>query len=603
MNKTKVLTRDEIKPEFKWNSASIFPDNAAWEAAAGRLQDLIPQFEQYRGHLSEGPATLLQAISLYEDIVREVGKVYTYASVSHMVNTTDPNYARMQIKGYDLIGQITSASAFLDPELLQIGQDILNRWLEIEPGLKNFSHYIQNLFRKQAHVRSAEVEEMLGMLTTPFGCIFNTATALTDADFRFGDATATDGTHLPVTQGTVEEVLSSPDQEARRTAWQNYSDTYLGFKNTLASNLNASIQQSVFTARARRYPSTLEASLFENNIPVEVFHNLIQTFQKNLPIWHRYWAARRKALGLKTLHSYDVWAPLTTNPPSIPFPQAVEWICAGLAPMGEEYVQILRTGCTQDRWVDVYPSLGKSSMQFSSGSKDTFPFIIMNYVDNIFSMSTLAHELGHSMHSYYTWKTQPIYYSIYSIFVAEVASNFHQAMVRAHLLATITDPEFQINVIEEAMDNFHRYFFIMPILARFELEMHERAEKGGGLVADDMISRMAELFAEGYGSEVELDRERDGITWAKFSHLYRDYYVYQYATGISAANALSLRIRSGVPGAAEQYISFLKAGDSLYPLDALKLAGVDMTRPQPVEDAFEVLESLVRRLENLVEKR
>jgi oligoendopeptidase F len=227
----------------------------------------------------------------------------------------------------------------------------------------------------------------------------------------------------------------------------------------------------------------------------------------------------------------------------------------------------------------------------------------MNYDDTIFSFSTLTHELGHSMHSYFTWQNQPLIYSNYSLFVAEVASNFHQAMVRAYLLETNPDPDFQISVIEEAMDNFHRYFFIMPTLARFELEMHQRAERGEGLTADDMIARMAELYAEGYGNEVELDHERDGITWATFGHLYQDYYVYQYATGISAANALSRRILAGESGAAERYLGFLKTGSSLYPLDALKAAGVDLTTPMPVEETYKVLDGLVSRLEKLVEKR
>jgi len=334
-----------------------------------------------------------------------------------------------------------------------------------------------------------------------------------------------------------------------------------------------------------------------------VFYNLIDVFKKNLPTWHRYWRVRREALGVEELHPYDIWAPLSGNRPKVEYERGVQLICEGLAPLGEEYVETVRRGCTVDRWVDVYPNRGKQGGAFSSGAPGTHPFIMMSYTDEVFSMSTLAHELGHSMHSYLTWQHQPVLYAEYGMFVAETASNFHQAMVRAHLLETIQDPAFQLAVIEEAISNFHRYFFIMPTLARFELEVHQREERGAGMSADDMIELMADLFSEGYGGEVHVDRPRVGITWATFLHLYIDYYVFQYATGISAANALARRVRSGTPDAVESYLSFLKSGNALYQVDALKLAGVDMTTPEPVEAAFEVLAGFVDRLEKLVAAR
>jgi oligoendopeptidase F len=444
------------------------------------------------------------------------------------------------------------------------------------------------------------VEELLGLLADPFSGAFTTAGVLTDSDFKFPPARSQTGEAVEVTQGAYDKILAEPDREARRTAFESYTGTYLGFKTTLANNLITSIKQNVFMMRARRHASTLAASLFTNNVPLEVFHNLLAVFKKNLPTWHRYWAVRRKALGVETLQPYDIWAPLTKTSVTVPYAQAVEWICAGLAPLGEDYVDVMQRGCLQDRWVDVYPNQGKFSGAFSSGSYGTSPFILMSYDDTLFSLSTLAHELGHSLHSYLTWKHQPFVYSNYSLFVAEVASNFNQAMVRAHLLKTHADPGFQINVIEEAMSNFHRYFFIMPTLARFELEVHERLERGQGVSADDMNAVMADLFSEAYGGEMHVDRERVGVTWATFSHLYADYYVYQYSTGISAANALSQRILSGAPNAAQDYVKFLSAGGSLYPLEALKLAGIDMTTPAPVEAAFGVLAGLVERLEKLI---
>ncbi|MCK5314567.1 MAG: oligoendopeptidase F family protein, partial [Anaerolineales bacterium] len=380
-------------------------------------------------------------------------------------------------------------------------------------------------------------------------------------------------------------------------------DTHLAYKNTLSSNLATSIKQNTFAARARRHTTTLEASLAEYNIPVQVFHNLIETFRANLPVWHRYFAIRRKSLGVEQLEPYDIWAPLTSQQPNIPYKQAVDWICRGLAPMGEAYVDPIRKGCFEERWVDIYPNQGKSAGAFSYGSYGTHPFIVMSYGDTMLSLSTLAHELGHSMHSYLSWIEQPYIYGDYSLFVAEVASNFHQAMVRAYLLEAENDPDFQISLIEEAMSNFYRYFLVMPTLARFELETHQRVERGEGLSAAGMNELMADLYQESFGDQVHIDRQRVGINWATFGHLYADYYVYQYATGISGANALSRRILSGVPGAVEDYLSFLKAGSSMYPLEALKLAGVDLTSPEPVEQTFGVMAGMVDRLEELLNSK
>jgi oligoendopeptidase F len=279
----------------------------------------------------------------------------------------------------------------------------------------------------------------------------------------------------------------------------------------------------------------------------------------------------------------------------------VDWVVEGMRPLGDEYVEALRKGVTRDRWVDVYPNIGKRSGAYSTGSPDTFPLILMSFNDDIYGMSTLAHELGHSLHSYFTFKTQPRVYADYSLFVAEVASNFNQALVREYLLSSNDDRDFQISVIEEAMSNFHRYFFIMPTLARFELEIHDRAWRGEALTADGMIALMADLFAEGYGDVVTDDRERTGITWAQFpTHLYANFYVYQYATGISAAHALAKGVLEQRPGAAENYLSFLRAGGSVYPLDALKMAGVDMMSTEPVERGFQEMGAMVDRLAQLL---
>jgi oligoendopeptidase F len=594
-----IRTRDEIPANYKWNAASVYPSDEAWEQEADSLLVKLNGLKRIEGSVGKSAQSLADALDASNALLEIMGKMLTYSFNAQAVDNADANAARMFGKSQSILGQILAGIGFIQPEILAIEAEALAKWRREEPRLKLYDQYFDDLLRQQAHVRSAEVEEVLGLAQDPFASLYTTMNVLTNSEMQYPHACTGDGRELTVTQGTLDEILASPDREARRTAWEGFRDTHLAFKNTLASNLLASIKANVFGQRVRKYPSTLEGSLFVNNIPPQVFHNLIQTVRKNLPVWHKYWRVRREALGQTDLQPYDLWAPLTQEKVTVAYETAVEWICDGLAPLGEEYVSTARRGLLEEGWVDVYPNLNKSAAQFSSGSKGTHPFIIMLYDDTIFSMSTLAHELGHSMHSYLTWKHQPAVYAQYSLFVAEVASNFNQAMVRGHLLKTNPNPQFQISLLEEAFANFHRYFFIMPILAQFEWEVHQRVERGQGVTADDMNAIMADLYAEGYGSEMQFDRERTGITWATFSHLYQDYYVYQYSTGIAGAHALSHRVLSGVPNAAEDYLRFLSAGSSVYPLEALKLAGVDMSTPQPVEETFEILAGMVDRLEEL----
>ena len=594
-----IRTRAEIPAQYKWNAASVYPSDEAWEEEADSLLVRLEEIKRMEGSVGQSATALADAIDASNSLLEVLGKVLTYSFNAQAVDNADANAARMFGKSQGIFGQILAGIGFIQPEILAIEADTLARWRSEEPRLKIYDQYFDDLLRQQAHVRSAEVEEVLGLAQDPFASLYTTMNVMTNSEMKYPNACTSDGREQVVTQGTLDEILASPDREARRTAWEGFRDSHLAFKNTLGSNVLASVKANVFAQRVRKYPSTLEGSLFVNNIPPQVFHNLIETTRKNLHVWHKYWRVRREALGQKDLQPYDVWAPLTREKISVSYETAVDWICDGLAPLGNEYVSTARRGLLEEGWVDVYPNLNKSAAQFSSGSKGTHPFIVMLYDDTIFSMSTLAHELGHSMHSYLTWKHQPAVYANYSLFVAEVASNFNQALVRAHLLKTNTDPQFQISLLEEAFANFHRYFFIMPILAQFELEVHQRVERGEGVTADDMNAIMADLYAEGYGSELRFDRERTGITWATFSHLYQDYYVYQYSTGISGANALARRVLAGTPKAAEDYLRCLSAGSSVYPLDALKLAGVDLSTPEPVEETFEILAQMVDRLEEL----
>jgi oligoendopeptidase F len=595
--------RDNVEKRQTWNAGSVFKNQRAWEQEIKEVLAGLDSVKKYQGRLGESPTLLLDAMSSYEQLILRTQRVYMYAGFSYAVDTTDQKAAGMQGRAAGMFGQVAAAVAFIPPELISIGKAKLEEWMKQEPKLAIYAHAFDDLFRKQEHVRSGEVEELLGMLGDPFMGPANTASMITNADFKFVPAVNAKGRKLEVTQSSIHKILEETDRTARQTAWDNYMDRHVEFKNTLSGNLATSIKANIFFMQARKHQSSLAASVFENNVPVEVFHNLINTFKKHLPIWHRYFDIRRKALGQRDIYYYDMWAPLARKKVKISFDQAVNLICEGLAPMGREYTATIRKGCLKERWVDWAPNKGKQNGAFSYGAPGTHPFIMMSFTDDVSSMSTLAHELGHSMHSYLTWKNQPLTYSEYSLFVAEVASNFHQAMVRAHLLNSVKDTNFQITLIEEAMSNFFRYFFQMPTLARFELGTHERIEKGESLTADSMVDLMADLFTEGFGPKVKVDRPRVGMVWSTFGHLFSDYYVYQYATGISGAHALSGRILRGEKNAVDDYLGFLKSGSSAYPLEVLKHAGVDLASPKPVEETFAVMEGYIDRLEKLIKDK
>ena len=597
----KVLPRNKMDKKFTWNAESVFPSTVAWEKEVGKILEDISMVKVYQGRLAQGPSVLLDALQAAHKLIARTQIAFMYAGFSYAVDTTDQHAAGMRGKAQGMYGQVLSAVSFLQPEILAIGRETLDRWVVENSELETYRHSFEDLFRKQAHVRSVEVEELLGLVSDPLGNFSNSTSMLTNADIKFPPLKDSAGTPQELTQGTMYRFMHDPDRKVRRKAYETYMDAYLAHKNTLATNLAGSIKSNVFLMRARKHESTLAASLFDLNIPTSVFHNLIDTFKSKLPVWHRYFEIRRKALGVKKLSYYDMWAPLAKKKVKVPFEKAVDLICESLAPMGKDYVATVRRGCLKDRWVDVYPNRGKSEGAFSWGSQGTHPFIMMSYTDEISSMSTLAHELGHSMHSYLTWKNQPFAYTDYSLFVAEVASNFHQAMMRGHLLDTVTDKNFQLGLIEEAVGgNFFRYFFQMPTLARFELETHQRAERGEPLTADSMLDLMADLFAEGFGPNFDMDRERVGMTWATFPHLFADYYVYAYATGISGANALAGKILRKEPNAVENYLGFLKSGSSDYSLNVLQKAGADLTTPQAVEETFAVMEGYIDRMEKLV---
>jgi len=600
MSKSSSLPpRSQVPIEETWDLESVYESHEDWEKACGELTNLLPKLSAYQGKIKQGPEKIHEFLEIAQKAGIIAGKVRNYASNYYSVDTTNQRNAARLGQARSLMSQLQAASAFFEPELMEIGLDTVEEWIKSYPKIAFFKHALDKLRHNQKHIRSADVEEILAMTSDPFSGASTIYSSLNNADLSFKPAVSSTGAEIEVGQASIGGLITNPDREARRTAFENYSDGYLAVKNTMASTLITQIKQDVFNVRARGYESSLHASLEPDKIPVEVYHNLLEVFKKNLPTWHRYWRLRREIMDVDKFHVYDIKAPLTTEKPYVSYKQAVEWISEGLAPIGEEIVNLIKKGALEQRWVDRVRNKGKSQGAFTNAAAETYPFIMMSWADDVFSLSTLAHELGHALHSYYSWKIQPFIYGRYTLFEAEVASNFNQAMVRDYLFRTQTDREFQIALLEEAMSNYHRYFFIMPTLARFELETHTMVEEGRPLSADTMIDLMARLFKEGYGDEVEYDHDRIGITWAQFGHMYRNYYVYKYTTGISGAHALARPILAGDQDAVKRYHEFLRAGGSRYPTENLKQTGVDLTKPGPVESAFQYLAGLIDRLEEL----
>ncbi|MBB6480050.1 oligoendopeptidase F [Spirochaeta isovalerica] len=601
MEKTSVPRRSDIPKEQTWNAEAVFPDRAAWKKAFEELKKELPVIDGFEGTLSSSPDNLIKWLKKEEELSRKAEKLGFYAYMAMAVNGDDAEATSMVSQIQSMGADLNARSAFADPEILAMDEKKLRGWLESEKELAPYRHSLEDLIRTRPHVRSGEVEEVLGLVSDPFGSVEMTFNMLSSMDMKIKDAVGKDGGSMDVTQSNIEEIKKHPDRKIRQSGMENYADAYLGLRHTYAGNYIASAKQTATLAKIRGYDSVLQYKLSPYNIPTDVFHNLIDTFKSKLPVWHRYWDVKRRLLKLDEMRPYDIWAPLTEKQPEYSFTEAVDLIGKGMAPLGDKYVSTVRKGCLEDRWVDYGRNKGKSQGAFSYGTYDTYPCIMLSYDNTLTEVSTLAHELGHSMHSYLTHENQSYSDSHYSMFVAEVASNFNQAMVRDYLFKTDEDRDFQLAVIQEAMDNIHRYFFIMPTLARFEFEVFRRLEAGEPLNADILQEIMSGFYAEGYGDALKDDEERTSITWATFGHLYEPFYTFQYATGISAAHALCYGILDGKENAVENYLKFLSLGNSVYPLEALATGGVDMMSSEPVEAGFKVLEALIDRLEKLID--
>lgn len=591
--------RADAPKEQTWDIEALYATPQVWEEEAAALPAAIDAMSAHAGMLGT-PEGLLAYLTAADDMELRLNRFMSYASMSASVDGTDAVAAARRDRASGIIARYGSTVAFARPEILALDEQTLRGWLA-QAAFKDQKVKLERILRNKPHVRSAEVEQLLGALQAPFASERGIHPALANMDMQFGAAGG-----QKITQGNVDALTGGPDREIRREAWENYADAHLAAKHSQAAMYATNVRQNAFLARARHYPNVITASLAPDHIPTEVVTTLLDTYRANTPIWHRYWNVRRAWLNLPELREYDVKASLVPRR-DVSYAQAVDWICEGMAPLGEDYVRDMRAGLTEGRWVDYAENDGKRQGAYSNGGGRVKPFIFMTWNGTMGSYSTLAHEIGHSMHSLLSTREHPLGVPRYTLFHAEVASNFNQAMSRKNLLKKARaagDTQFEVQIIEEALSNFHRYFFIMPTLAAFELEAYRRIEDGGTLSAPDLINLNADLLKEGYGDGVVMDRERSGIMWAQFStHLYANFYAYQYATGISAAHQLLEQFDADPDAARENYLRFLKSGGSLDPIDALKEAGVDMLTPKPVQATFRTLAGYVDRLEQLLKTR
>ncbi len=594
--------RSEVGKEKTWSVETVFSNETQWRVALESLPASAAEIAKYAGRLNESGTVLFEALELRDAVMMDAYKISMYASLLSSIEGTNTTYSSMNAQVASALAQLNGAAAFFSPELIALKVQELEQLIGDEPKLKMYRHHFDQLRSERDHVRSFEVEMLLAQASDPLGAVHGISSAVNDADMKF-KSILHDGAEVEVSHSSVGEYLSDTNAELRRAAWESYADGFLGFQNTLAATLQGSVKSYVFKARARHYGSSLEMSLAQNHIPMRVFENLLETFKEYRPVWHKYWRLRKQAMNgrLRTSDApiYESPAPLVPST-KVTFLEASNLILEGMKPLGTEYTEPMRKGLLEQRWVDWGQNQGKGAGAYSSGAQGTHPFIFMSWTDDLYSLSTLAHELGHSMHTYFSNLSQPAVYTEYSMFVAEVASNFNQALVRAHLLKTASDKTAKLALLEEAFSNFHRYLFVMPTLAQLEREIYERIERGGSINAPFLSERLVELFSDGYGGSVEIDATRLGASWMNFGHLYAPFYVYQYATGIAAANALASDVLEQGEAAAKRYMEFLKTGSSRYPIDALKLAGIDMNSPEPVRRGFEVLKSMVNELETVI---
>lgn len=591
--------RSEVAVKDTWDLSSLFVSDRAWKVEFDLLGQEINKLENYKGHLKESADLLFEALEMVSNFNRRLERLYVYAQQSLDTNTANSHYQKMYGQVQTLDVKLTSAASYLEPEILEIPMEVLAAYMKSENGLAVYKQYVKNITRKREHTLSAELEEVLSKVGEFSNGASEIFTMFHNADIKFGFVVNEEGEEIELTHGRYIRLLESKNRAVRKQAFQQLYASYQAFENTLATTYQNNIKATCFYAKMRKYGSAREASLDNSNIPVEVYDNLIAVIRKNLPLLHRYVALRKKLLRVEELHMYDLHTPIVGDmDKKIPFKQAKEMVRESLKPMGKEYLSILDEGFA-NRWIDVYENQGKRSGAYSFGSYDSNPYVLMNYDSSLKNVFTLTHEMGHSIHSYYSKKNQNYINSKYRLFVAEVASTCNESLLIHYLLKKCMDQRERAYLINYFMEEFRGTIFRQTMFAEFEMIAHDMVEKGETLNAEILKEIYHKLNVDYFGDAVVVDAEID-MEWARIPHFYSDFYVYQYSTGFSAAVALSKRILEQGEEAVEDYKKFLKGGCSMYPIELLKMAGVDMTTPEPVEAAMRVFEGLLDEFEGLM---
>lgn len=601
VEQTKSLPkRSEIPTEEKWNLEDIFATDEDWEKTFDAVKEQLPQMDKYRGKLGESADMLSGVLHLEDEITLKLGKLYTYAHMRSDEDTANSFYQGLNDRAAGLATRVGSALSFVVPEILAIDENKLASFLDENEDLQLYRFALEKINHQREHVLPAEQEAILAQTGELAESPGNTFGMLNNADIDFPSIKDEEGNEIDVTHGRYIRFMESGDRRVRKDAFEVMYDTYGHYKNTFASTLSGAVKSHNFYASVRHYDSARQAALDGNNIPESVYDNLIDTVHKHLPLLHRYARLRKKALSLDELHMYDLYTPLVKDVKmKYEFDKAKDTVLKGLKPLGEDYLSVIQEGY-RNRWIDVRENKGKRSGAYSSGAYGTMPYILLNWQGNVDSLFTLAHELGHSAHSYYTRKYQPYPYGNYSIFVAEVASTCNESLLNYYLLDVIDDEKTRLYLLNHMLEGYRGTVFRQTMFAEFEHMIHQKAADGEALTPDLMTDIYYDLNVKYFGEDVHVDKAI-GLEWARIPHFYFDYYVYQYATGFSAAASLSKKILEEGEPAVKRYLAFLKAGSSDYPIEVLKKAGVDMTSPKPIEDALSLFENVLEEMEGLLD--
>jgi oligoendopeptidase F len=592
-----VPDRTEVDEEYKWDLESMYTDDDEWEDAYEAVEAKLDDLRAYEGRVTESPETLLELLELREELMREVSNVSAYARMRSDEDTANQQYQALSARAQSLSSQASSVASFVEPELQQSTRSTLQEFVDEEPDLERYEHYFDDVLRMKPHTRSPEVEELLAELSEVTGAGGDVYNMLTNADMTFPTIETPEGEEKRITLSNFTVIQKHADRAYRQRAYEAFYDEWAEYRNAIGTAFKNSVRKDVKMARARNYDTAREASLDGPNVPTEVYDNLLEAVHANLSVLHRHADLKRDRLGVDELKMWDLYAPLTeSEAPDVEYEQAKEWVVEAVAPLGEAYQSRMAEGL-ESRWVDVYETANKRSGAYSSGTYDSQPYILMNYQDDVTSLYTLAHELGHSMHTELASEHQPYVYSGYEIFTAEVASTVNEALLTNHLLETVEDEQLRRHVLDEYLERFRSTLFRQTMFADFEHRVHEMSEAGEALTPDICDEVYGDLKAEFY-EPADVD-ERIRREWMRIPHFYYSFYVYQYATGISAANAIVQNIEDEGESAAEAYLEFLRSGSREYPLELLRGAGVDMASSAPVEAAIAAYDDLLEEFEQL----